>query len=157
MTISEWIDKYEHGPAELRAAVAGLSEEQLKAFVVPGTWSIQQIVIHLSDSELIGADRLKRIIAMDSAVLQSYDETAFSNNLHYHEQSVADALAIMELNARQTARILRKLPAAAFERKGLHTEAGEISLGQMLQRIAGHVDHHLKFVNQKRKLLQTAK
>ena len=85
MTISEWIDKYEHGPAELRAAVAGLSEEQLKAFVVPGTWSIQQIVIHLSDSELIGADRLKRIIAMDSAVLQSYDETAFSNNLHYHE------------------------------------------------------------------------
>jgi uncharacterized damage-inducible protein DinB len=157
MTINEWIDKYEHGPADVRAAVTGLSEEQVKSFPVPGTWSIQQIVMHLADSDLIGADRLKRIVAMDNAVLQSYDETQFTKSLHYHDQSLPDALDLMEINSRQTARILRKLPESAFARKGMHTEVGAISLAEMLQRIANHVDHHLKFIHQKRKLLLAAK
>jgi hypothetical protein len=63
----------------------------------------------------------------------------------------------MEINSRQTARVLRKLPEAAFARKGMHTVVGAISLAEMLQRIANHVDHHLKFIHQKRKLLLAAK
>ena len=35
-------------------AIQGLDRADLLAFPVPGTWSIQQIVLHMMDSDLIG-------------------------------------------------------------------------------------------------------
>jgi uncharacterized damage-inducible protein DinB len=147
------IAEFENGHRQLRTAIAGLTPEQMKAFPVPGTWSIHQIVIHVADSDIIGADRMQRIIAMDNPILQAYDETQFTKNLHYHEQSIDDALMMMELNGRQMARVLRCLPESAFARTGNHTEAGHISLTQMLQRCVNHVPHHVKFIQQKHALL----
>jgi len=152
-----FIDAFEHGHKKLRQSIAGLTPEQLKAFPIPGTWSIHEIVIHVADSDIIGADRMQRIIAMDNPILQSYDETLFTKNLFYHEQSVDDALLMMELNGRQFARVLRCLPESAFSRVGNHTEAGPISLTQMLHRCVNHVEHHLKFIYQKRELLKGKK
>jgi hypothetical protein len=151
------IDAYEKGAAKVRPAVAGLTPAQLKAIPVPGTWSIQQIVPHLMDSELIGANRMKKIIAMDLPLLMSYDETRFSQNLHYHEQSVEDALTILELHGRQMARILRQLPESAFSREAIHSEVGKITLGWFVERMIGHTDHHLKFIHKKRKMIEKAK
>jgi hypothetical protein len=68
------IEEYEKGGDDLRMAVRGLEREDLLAFPVPGTWSIQQIVIHLLDSELVTADRMKRVIAEEKAALLSFDE-----------------------------------------------------------------------------------
>ena len=147
---SKLIDDYEQGPAKLRKAVAGLGFHEVQAFPVPGTWSIQQIVVHLADSDLILSDRMKRIIAEDNPSLISFDETKFTKNLHYHKQSIEDALALFEINRRQTSRILRQLPNSAFQRIGTHNEAGAISLEKYLERTVGHLDHHLKFILAKR-------
>jgi len=47
----------------------------LLAVPVPGTWSLQQIAIHMMDSDLIASDRMKRIASMDKPLLCGYDET----------------------------------------------------------------------------------
>jgi hypothetical protein len=151
------IGAYERGAIKVRKAVAGLTHEQLTAFPIPGTWSIQQIVLHLMDSELIAANRMKKIIAMDQPLLLAYDESKFAQNLHYHEQSVEDAITIMELHSLQMGRILRRLPKSAFQRKAIHSEVGAITLGEYLGKIVWHIDHHLKFINKKRKMVQKAK
>ena len=52
------IENYGRGGEKLTASIVGLSREELLAFPVPGTWSIQQIVIHLLDSDLISMDRM---------------------------------------------------------------------------------------------------
>src|SRR5437588_11077478 len=92
------IDQYENGGEKLRQASRGLTREDLLAVPVPGTWSIQQIVLHLMDSDLIAADRMKRVIAEDNPTLIGFDETKFAKNLHYEEQSAADAATIFDLN-----------------------------------------------------------
>jgi uncharacterized damage-inducible protein DinB len=150
---SALIDAYEHSVQKVRAAVAGLAPEKMKAFPIPGTWSIHQIVIHVVDSDLVGADRMKRIIAMDNPPLSSYDETLFTQRLAYHEQSIDDALETMRLNSRQMGRVLKALPESALARKGIHSQEGELTLKQMLERMIKHVDHHLKFIVDKRKLV----
>ena len=33
------------------------------AFPVPGKWSVQQLVMHMLDSDLVAGERMKRIIA----------------------------------------------------------------------------------------------
>jgi uncharacterized damage-inducible protein DinB len=153
---SSMIEQFERGGEKLRQAVAGLSREDLTAFPVPGTWSIQQIVIHLMDSELIGIDRMKRVAAEENPLLIGYDETKFSQRLFYDQQSVESALTMIDLSRREFAKVLRKLPAEAFARTGIHNEVGKVTLGELVKKYVHHLDHHLKFIAEKRAKLGKA-
>lgn len=144
------IDDFAAGGSRLRAAVAGLTDEQLKRRPADGSWSIQQIVIHLCDSDLVASDRMKRVIAEERPLLLGYDESKFAERLHCDEQSVEDALTLFEVNRRQMARVLRALPDEAFERWGVHNERGKVTLLELLQGYTGHLEHHLRFIEKKR-------
>ena len=50
------IERYVAEAGELGKSITGLAPEDLLAFPVPGTWSIQQIVLHIVDSDLVLAD-----------------------------------------------------------------------------------------------------
>jgi uncharacterized damage-inducible protein DinB len=147
------IENYETGAKKVSQAIEGLTRDDLLTFPVPGTWSIQQIVLHLADSEQVFADRMKRVIAEDNPALLAYDENKWTASLHYPAQSAADAAAMIELTRRQMARVLRSLPESAFERKGIHSQAGPVSLRELVGKAAGHLEHHLKFIVEKRKKL----
>jgi uncharacterized damage-inducible protein DinB len=137
-------------PAE---AIRGLSTQELNAFPVPGTWSLQQVILHLMDSDLIGADRMKRVIAEESPTLLAYDETAFSKGLFYETLDPVQACEIFRLNRLLTGAILRKVPDAAFARAGTHTERGRETLEDLVKGYVEHLVHHMKFVKEKRKAL----
>lgn len=147
------IEEYEKSAELVGQAIKGLSRDDLLAFPVPGTWSIQQIVLHLADSEQVFADRMKRVIAEEDPQLLAFDDKKWSANLHYHEQSAQDAATLLELTRKQMARVLRKLPESAFERKGAHSVAGPQTLAQLLQKANNHLHHHMRFIVDKREKL----
>ena len=149
----ELIEQYAAGADAPAKAIAGLGKADLLAFPVPGTWSIQQIILHLMDSDLIASDRMKRIAAEEKPTLVGFDETAFVKSLGYEHLSAQDAVDIFRLNRLMTAEILRRLPDEAFQRTGRHTERGDVSLEQLLSLFVWHLDHHLMFVREKRQLL----
>src|SRR5258706_10110666 len=109
------IDQFEAGIGKTKAAIAGLSREDLLAVPVPGKWSIQQVVIHLQDAEAVSIDRMKRVIAEERPLLIGFDENLYVANLSYAEQSAADAAEMVDLGRRQFVRILRRLPATAWD------------------------------------------
>lgn len=153
LTNQQAIDRYAAGAEVPGKAVAGLTGEQLRAFPVPGTWSIQQIIAHLADSDLIAAYRMKRIIAEDKPKLDVWDENAFVAKLGYHDLPVHEVCEIFRLNRVLLAQILRRLPEAAFDRAAEHPEIGALTLGQILRCYVHHVDHHMTFLKKKRELL----
>ncbi len=144
------IDQYANGGDKLRQAIRGLTDEDLKCFPVPGTWSIQQIVLHLLDSDLVFADRMKRIIAQENPKLMGFDEAKFAENLFYHDQPAADAAEVFDLNRKLFAKVLRRLPDIAFQRFGTHSERGKMTLAQLVKAAVDHLEHHLKFAHDKR-------
>lgn len=148
-----WIDRYEQGGAELRQAIEGLSPAELNAFPVPGTWSIQQILWHMVDSDLIASDRMKRVIAEPRPLLIGYNETLFAQRLPYDQLDAQTACTLFALNRQVTATILRQLPDEAFVRDGVHNERGLVTLAYLVESYVGHLDHHLGFIRQKRGLL----
>ena len=148
------IEKYTAGASVPGEAIRGLTTAELNAFPVPGTWSIQQIVIHLMDSDLIGSDRMKRVAAENaSPQLIGYDETAFAKNLYYDKIDPVQTCESFRLNRLLTATVLRNLPDSAFERHGMHSERGKETLAQLVKGYVDHLDHHMKFIREKRKLL----
>ncbi|MBM3994321.1 MAG: DUF664 domain-containing protein [Planctomycetes bacterium] len=147
------VEQYLAGPKQLRAGVAGMSREQLLARPITGKWSTLEVVAHLADFEPILADRMKRVIAEDKPTLVGADEQKFTANLFYHDRDVQEELTIIEATRSQLARILRKLPDAALQRVGNHTERGPRTLEQLLKGAIDHLPHHLKFVTEKRAAL----
>ena len=152
----EWIERYAAGAGVVGEAIRGLNREDLLAHPVAGTWSMQQIVLHLMDSDLIGSDRMKRVIAEERPRLMGYDETAFAARLGYEQMDAAKAAEVFRLNREMTAGMLRRLDDAAFVRVGEHSERGEESLAELVQGYAEHLDHHMKFVRRKREMLGKA-
>jgi hypothetical protein len=147
------VKRYAADAGQLRASIAGLERGELNAFPVPGTWSIQQIVMHMMDSDLIGSDRMKRVAAEDNPTLIGYDETAFGRKLFYDQLDPQLACDVFEKNRQLTAAILERLDDAAYARAGQHNERGRVTLAELVETYVDHLHHHLKFIRDKRRLL----
>lgn len=150
MRYDSLIEQYAQGADKLSAAIAGLLPADLKAAPPNGGWTIQQIILHLLDSDLIGAERMKRIVAQDNPTLMAYDQGKFASSLFYDAQPVEQVVAMFGLNRRLMANILRRLAEPAFDRIGTHNERGRVTLAQQLEGYAKHLEHHLKFIEEKR-------
>jgi uncharacterized damage-inducible protein DinB len=147
------IERYADGADAMFKAIEGLSQNELNAHPGPGEWSIRQIVLHMMDSDLIGADRMKRVAAEDHPTLIGYNETLFANTLYGDDLDVTLASDIFAKNRRMTAAMLRRLPDASFARTGYHNEHGDMTLEHFLTNYIGHLDHHMRFVREKRMAL----
>ncbi len=153
---SSMIEEYERGAAVPSTWARGLSAKELNTpppTGAPGKWTIQQIILHVLDSDLIATHRMKRIIAEENPLLISYDETAFAARLNYEKLDAAQAAELFRLNRLHTAAILRALPESVLDRSGVHNERGKVTLADMLQMYVQHVPHHGKFVEAKRQLM----
>ena len=75
------IEDYLAGPQKLRDAVAGMSEVQRDGKPVPGKWSTRQVVCHITDCEVVYADRMKRVIVEDGPTMLSLDPSTFAAGL----------------------------------------------------------------------------
>ncbi|MBC8105129.1 MAG: DinB family protein [Anaerolineae bacterium] len=152
--LADLIERYAHGGEKISLAIRGLTSEDMQTVPPPepklGKWTIQQVVIHLLDSDLISTDRIKRMIAEDNPTLVGYDENKFAEKLFYNEQSTEDAVTIISLNRKMFAGVLKKLPDSAFDRPGTHSERGKVTIGTSLKLYTDHLEHHLSFIHAKR-------
>jgi hypothetical protein len=153
MNYDALIEEHLAGPELLRRAVAGMTRDQLLARPIPGKWSTQEVVCHVADYEPIYADRMKRVIALTEPELLPGDPGLFAARLAYDRREVEEELAFIELTRRQMARILRALKPEDFQRRGLHTRDGALTLEDLLQRVTGHIPHHVRFIEEKRRAL----
>lgn len=147
------IERYASGADVPAKGVAGLTREELNSFPVPGTWSIQQIIGHLLDSDQIGGYRMKSIIAEDNPLILNYDETRFTERLMYDQLDVEAACDLFARNRRVVAAMLRRLPDETFARTGVHSVRGKVTLGEIVETYADHLEHHMKFVYAKRGMM----
>lgn len=156
MEITQIIENYSQGPQVLRQAIAGMTPEQIDATPVPGKWSTRQVICHLADFEPVYADRMKHVIAEDQPSFAGGFHDLFAEHLAYDQRDVNEELEVIEATRKQMARILRSLPAAAFERTGIHSEDGPLTLRTLLERITNHIPHHVKFIAEKKQALEAA-
>ena len=147
------ISLYAAGSTILRKAVDGVAQQKLNIRIAPGTWSIQEIIVHMIDSDLAATHRMRRIAAEEMPLLVSYDEDAFIARLAAEKTDIAEALDLFDANRTFTARWLRTLESSAFARSGIHTQRGKVTLGEILAIYTHHLEHHMFFVEGKRKAL----
>lgn len=149
----ELIDRYLEGIEDLRRSIAGMTKEQLVARPVEGQWSTLEVVCHLTDTEGMFVERMKRILVEDRPLLLAADPDRFAPALKYQERDSEIELEVFETLREQMASILRLVPEESLGRFGVHSQSGLCTLEQVLEKCIGHLQHHLKFVQEKRAAL----
>jgi uncharacterized damage-inducible protein DinB len=149
MSLEELLQQYEQGAQDLVNAVCQTVPENWDKHPIPGKWSIRQVVCHLADFEPIYADRMKRVLVEDNPTLFGGDPDVFAAGLHYDKRDVERDLQLIVLVRSQMSRILRNTDLEAFQRTGVHSEAGPMTLETILERATRHIHHHIPFINEK--------
>src|ERR1043166_6689771 len=121
------LERFRRGPELLAAVLTGVYGEEEDFVTAAGKWSIRQIVAHLADAELVGAHRMRQVIAEDNPPLVAFDQDAWTRNLDYSRRKPKTSLETFRRIRAENYDLLKGLAEAAFERTGNHTENGRMT------------------------------
>src|SRR5262245_58382794 len=111
-------------PRKLSTLVEGLSIEQLGRRPAPEKWSIQEIVAHLADDELVGGYRLRMILSSPGTAIQAFDQDVWARAGRYDRIEVRSSLELFRVLRQANLALLRALGPAEWEMFGVHAERG---------------------------------
>ncbi|MEO8191114.1 MAG: DinB family protein [Acidobacteriota bacterium] len=156
LSTASLLETYAAAPDRLVRALDGFSHAELRAHPISGKWSIQEIAIHVSDSETIGAIRIRKVLMEHQPVLPGYDESVWAAGLRYDRRDASFRRASLHTfrNLRETtAAILGEVSPPDWAREGRHPEWGTVTLRQLLELYADHGERHIEQIVERRKIL----
>ena len=121
-----------------------LSDDQLKKTYGEGKWSVQQILHHLTDSEHIFLERLKRIIAEPKQVIWAYDQDAWNDTFDYKNEALTNKKKLFEVSRELNTALVDKYYDKLSDRVFVHSLAGLRTLQTEFARVATHNMDHIK-------------
>lgn len=138
-----WIREIAAAPAQLRAAVHGLSEDQLDTPYRPGGWTVRQVAHHLPDSHLNSYVRCRLALTEAEPAIKPYDQELWAELGDAKTAPVEISFVLLEaLHGRWTA-LLRSLAAADWKRAFRHPEIGLVTLEHNAALYAWHGRNHI--------------
>jgi hypothetical protein len=136
------IDRYRTGAADVEAALAGITDEELdRPPAEADSWTARQVAHHLADSEATAYVRLRRLIAEDDPVIVGYDEPEWARRLHY-DRPIGLSVAVLAAVRSASLQLLETLTPAEWDRTGTHSESGSYSVDHWLEIYANHAHEH---------------
>jgi hypothetical protein len=139
-----WIAEIASLPGRMRAAVAGLTPEQLDTPYRPGGWTVRQVVHHVPDSHLNAYVRCKLALTEDRPTIKPYDEARWAELADARETPIEVSLMLLELLHERWVRLLRSLGPTELARSFVHPEHGRtLTLDWVLAQYAWHGRHHV--------------
>lgn len=138
---AEAIAAVEAAPSRIRAAVSGMSDDQLDTPYRPGGWTVRQLVHHVADSHMNAYCRLKLTLTEDVPTIRTYEQALWAE-LADSELPVQVSLDLLDAVHRRWVVLLRSMTEQDWERRLDHPEVGAMGVDQLLALYAWHGKHH---------------
>jgi hypothetical protein len=150
--LKKHLDTAEKSPKQIAAAVSGLPDKILRYKPSPDKWCILEILGHLVDIEIVYAYRMRQMLADEKPVIAPMDQDAWARHLGYMETPAVESVALYGLNRHYNLRLLRRLKPAALEKSAYHPELkSNVTVAEMIERMAGHGPNHLAQIERLKK------
>ncbi len=140
------IEEIEAAPARLRAAVQGLSPQQLDTPYRPAGWTVRQVVHHVPDSHLNAYTRFKLALTEDQPTIKPYDEAHGAELADVRQAPLDVSFALLEALHHRWILVLRSLRPEDFRRRLRHPDRGVMTPDQTLCYYAWHGRHHVAHI-----------
>ena len=140
------IQEIESAPALLRAAVKGLSPEQLDTPYRDGGWTVRQLVHHVPESHMNAYVRFKLALTEDQPTIKPYREERWAETADVVGTPPEVSLALLDVLHQRWSNVLRSMKAEDWKRTFNHPDLGIVALERSLGLYAWHGRHHVAHV-----------
>ncbi len=141
---------YAAGPQMIMGAIQGLSEDQLDLKLSQDSWSIRQLIHHITDGDYLWKEFLLRAAGEPEKEfsLEWYwclPQDEWVKRWSYAGREVAHSLELFKANRLHTIELLEEVPGLWEKSLFIPTRQGgqeRVSVGEVVKMQAGHaVDH----------------
>jgi len=134
-------------PGRLHSLLGGLPDSQLRTRPASGRWSPLEILVHMSDVEIVVGFRTRFILgAPDGSPVPAFDQDSWQQVLRYNEREFAPTLDAFAAARDNNLRLYRSLTEDLWNKYGMHSERGKETVRTVVTMNAGHDLNHLRQV-----------
>src|SRR5262249_3595837 len=115
----------------------------LRARPFPAKWTPNEIVGHLTDSELVNGYRTRLIFSEENPTILGMNQELWVSRQRHKDREPAELAEMFRDLRRCNLMFWKQISGKDLQRAGQHNERGAESLGLMLRMLAGHDLSHL--------------
>ncbi len=113
-----------------------------------GKWTINELVLHLIDSEVIFAGRALRIARGDKTPLPGFEQDDYVRNSFADYRELSELIEIFKHTRDLSIALFRSFPQQLETNIG-HASGSDVSLRALAFIISGHTLHHLDILKER--------
>jgi hypothetical protein len=130
------------------ALLHGVTEDQANTRHAPYTWSVKEVIGHMTDTERIYGYRALRFARKDSTPLPGFEENDYVRNATFDAYPLSELVAEFELVRRSHLCLFRHLPGEAWLRSG-SANGNLVTVRALAYIMAGHARHHVAILRKR--------
>lgn len=125
-----------------------ISEEKSLYKYAEGKWTIKELLQHLIDAERVFAYRALAFARKDENILPSFDENEYADNSNANNRDWQDLIDEFNAVRQSTEYLFNSFSGEALQHLG-KASSYTIDVSSIGFVIAGHVNHHLKIIEER--------
>jgi DinB superfamily len=129
---------------KIQRLITGLSTADLRKRPAPEKWSVNEILAHLADAEIVGSFRMRLILGSPGTPIVAYDQDTWVMAGHYDTRDPYKSLEQFRVLRDGNLALLASLTPEQWKHHGVHSERGQESIEQIVRMFAGHDINHLQ-------------
>jgi hypothetical protein len=130
----------------LERLIEGRSTASLRERPEPDRWSVNEILAHLADGEIVGGFRMRFILGSPGAPILGFDQDQWVVSGHYDKRDPRKSLEQFRVLREVNLALLDSLEPEQWQHYGIHSERGQESIADIVRMFAGHDINHLRQV-----------
>lgn len=129
---------------KLERLIKGVSTAKLRKRPAPGKWSVNEILAHLADAEVVGGFRVRLILGAPGTPITAFDQDSWVTSGHYDKRDPRKSLEQFRVLREANLALLKSLTPEQWKHYGIHSERGQESVEHIARLYAGHDVNHLQ-------------
>ena len=135
---------------DVQRLTSGLDETALATRVVPGKWSLKELVCHLWSVQQLFDERIASVLTQDTPAIDQYTPDGDPRFEAMRARQASDVIAGFLEGRQRLANRLERLSPAEWHRPGRHPEFPRYDVHFQVEYMVHHEAHHLYQIYQRR-------
>jgi len=129
---------------KLDRLIKGVPTSKLRKRPAPQVWSVNEILAHLAETEIVGGFRMRMILGSPGSPIAAFDQDAWVVSGHYNARDGHKSLQQFRVLREANLALLKSLAPQQWRHYGIHAERGRESIEQVARMFAGHDLNHIQ-------------
>jgi hypothetical protein len=133
---------------KLERLIKGVPTAKLRKRPAADKWSVNEILAHLAETEIVGGFRMRLILGAPGIPIPAFDQDAWVISGHYEKRDPRKSLEQFRTVREANLALLKSLEPRQWKHHGVHAERGIETIERIVRMFAGHDINHLQQIEQ---------